>query len=74
MKIKRTTDPKTSTSVLLDDEARFVEFGRKAQDKYAHIQTTDKKDSYYYFENFKMMLYNSKVSFCKHLRLPYQNL
>ncbi|CAC5391295.1 unnamed protein product [Mytilus coruscus] len=60
MKIRKTTDPKT-TSILLDEGTRFVEFGKKAQDKYAQIQTSDKKDTYYYFENFKMMLYNSKI-------------
>lgn len=62
MKIKKSTDPKTSTSILLDETTRFVEFGKKAQDRYAQIQSSDKKDTYYFFENFKMMLYNSEVS------------
>lgn len=62
MKTKKHTNSKTSTSVLLDESKRFVKFGGEAQDEYAKIQLLDKKDTYYYFENFKMMLYNSNVS------------
>lgn len=53
---------KTSTSVLLDAHKKLIKFGSDAQDEYARIRAGRDLDSYYYFENFKMMLYGSKVS------------
>jgi len=52
---------KTSTSVLLDEHKNLLKFGSEAQDEYARIRTGTSSDDYYYFENFKMMLYGSKV-------------
>jgi len=52
---------KSSTSVLLDEHKTLLKFGSDAQDEYAKIRAGTGLNSYYYFENFKMMLYGSKV-------------
>ena len=55
---------KTATCLLLDKNKQFVAFGYDAQDEYARLQLQNEHQSYYYFHNFKMKLYNCKVKHC----------
>lgn len=54
---------KAPTSVLLDKENKFVDFGYKAEAKYFEwletmdYEETDSKDVFHYFNRFKMVLH-----------------
>ncbi|CAG2213168.1 unnamed protein product [Mytilus edulis] len=54
---------KAPTSVLLDKENKFVDFGYKAEAKYFEwletmdYEETDPKDVFHYFNRFKMVLH-----------------
>ncbi|KAK7880242.1 hypothetical protein WMY93_033090 [Mugilogobius chulae] len=52
--------PKTPTCVLFDEDQSFVEFGYKARDRYYHICHNSK--DFYYFKDFKMQLYNKRIT------------
>ena len=53
---------KTPTCVLLSPDGNFNKFGHAAVEAYAkHLAKGDNKD-FIYFERFKLVLYNTKVS------------
>ena len=52
---------KTPTTVLLDREQKFVEFGYEAAKMYSEYVEEDKADDYFYFRRFKMMLYENTM-------------
>ena len=53
---------KTPTCVLLSPEGNFCKFGHAAVETYAkHLARGNSKD-YIYFERFKLVLHNTKVS------------
>ncbi len=53
---------KTPTCVLLSPDGNFSKFGHAAVEAYAkHLAKGDNKD-FIYFERFKLVLYNTKVS------------
>jgi len=53
---------KTPTCVLLSPDGNFYKFGHAAVEAYAkHLAKGDNKD-FIYFERFKLVLYNTKVS------------
>lgn len=56
---------KTPTCLLLNKAKELVAFGYEAEDAYAELVLDNKHKDYYYFERFKMRLYDSKVS-CNH--------
>lgn len=49
---------KVPTTVLLDERKNFVDFGYKAEEKYAEFAEDNTHAEYYYFRRFKMMLYD----------------
>ncbi|XP_076071991.1 heat shock 70 kDa protein 12A-like [Mytilus galloprovincialis] len=59
---------KAPTSVLLDKENKFVDFGYKAEAKYFEwletmdYEETDPKDVFHYFNRFKMVLHQQKIN------------
>ncbi|CAL1581358.1 unnamed protein product [Knipowitschia caucasica] len=53
--------PKTPTCVLFDANGKFMHFGYKAKDKYLEMDKDDAAKNYF-FENFKMELYNKKIT------------
>lgn len=56
--------PKAPTCVLFHPNETFHSFGYEAQTYYRdHLQKGD-LITWFYFENFKMMLYKEKVCFC----------
>ena len=52
---------KTPTAVLLDQREEFLAFGFDAQNQYNELCEDEEGDQYYYFEQFKMILYDPKV-------------
>lgn len=52
---------RTPTCLLLNPDRTFHSFGFKAENKYAELCTDETHHEFYYFEKFKMELYN-KVS------------
>ncbi|XP_062607409.1 uncharacterized protein LOC134269204, partial [Saccostrea cucullata] len=48
---------KTSTTILLDENRRFVSFGYEAEKQYAELADENEHKDYYYFHRFKMILY-----------------
>ena len=52
---------KTPTCLLLKPDGEFVAFGFEAVSKYNDL-TEEEADEYYYFDRFKMKLYDNKVS------------
>ena len=52
---------KTPTCVLLKKNKEFVSFGYEAENAYAGIVTDREEDDYYFFQQFKMMLYTCEV-------------
>ena len=56
-----TTSTTVPTVALFDKDEKLVAFGEEAISKYSeHIIEKDHK-KFYFFQNFKMVLYNSKV-------------
>ena len=53
---------KAPTTVLLKPDQTFDSFGFKAEDKYTILCAKRDQKDWWYFENFKMELYNTKVS------------
>lgn len=49
---------KTPTTVLIDKNEKFVAFGFEAQTKYAELLENGEGKDYFYFQHFKMMLYD----------------
>ncbi|XP_060563863.1 heat shock 70 kDa protein 12A-like [Ruditapes philippinarum] len=58
----RTATEKAPTCVLLSPDKRFVAFGYEAEEKYKELLEEDAKnaDGHYFFERFKMKLYETK--------------
>ncbi|KAH3721893.1 hypothetical protein DPMN_064842, partial [Dreissena polymorpha] len=54
------SDIKAPTSLLLDSTRTFVAFGFSAETKYEQLVEDGKADDYYFFERFKMKLYETK--------------
>lgn len=55
---------KTPTCILFDPKKEFVAFGYEAQNEYsALVSEQGNWTEWYYFENFKMSLYENKVSY-----------
>ena len=57
-----TTNGKIPTLILFNKEQKFVAFGNKAFDEYKELVEENEHEDYYYFENFKMILYDEKVN------------
>jgi len=55
------TDGKIPTSILFDKKQKLVAFGNEAFDKYQELVMDKEQEDYYYFEKFKMVLYDEKV-------------
>lgn len=52
---------KTPTCLLLGKNKETVAFGYEAEDAYAELVLDNKHKNYYYFDKFKMRLYENKV-------------
>lgn len=50
---------KTPTTILLDNEEKFVAFGYEAESKYAELAEDEEQYDYFYCRRFKMLLYNT---------------
>jgi len=57
---------KTPTCILLKRNKEFVSFGYEAENEYAGIVTDHEEKDYFFFQNFKMMLYHCEVSMYIH--------
>ena len=55
------TDGKIPTCILFDEKQNFVAFGNNAITKYKELVWDNQEKEYYYFEKFKMCLYQRKV-------------
>lgn len=55
---------KTPTCLLLDKKREIVSFGYEAEDAYAELVLDDKHHDYYFFERFKMKLFQNKKLDC----------
>ncbi|NXX56248.1 HS12B protein, partial [Scopus umbretta] len=53
--------PKTPTCILFNQKQEFKKFGYDALMKYRSLPSND-ADNWYFFQNFKMKLYNTKVT------------
>ena len=63
---------KTPTTVLLDKDEKLVDFGFGAETAYAELSENEEHEEYYYFQRFKMMLYDkvrTSVRECSHVLL-----
>lgn len=49
---------KTPTTVLLDKDEKLVDFGFGAETAYAELSENEEHEEYYYFQRFKMILYD----------------
>ena len=47
-----------STTILLDNHQKFVAFGRDAEKKYSDLSANEEKEDFYYFHQFKLLLYD----------------
>jgi hypothetical protein len=52
---------KTPTCLLLDKKKEIVSFGYEAEDAYAELVLDEKHHDFYFFERFKMKLFQNKV-------------
>ena len=62
------THGKIPTSILFDGKQKFVAFGNEAFEKYQELVMEKEQEEYYYFEKFKMVLYDEKVNFNNHIK------
>ena len=53
---------KTPTCLLLTSEGKFHRFGHAAVETYTKHKTSDPADELLYFDRFKLVLHNTKVS------------
>ena len=56
------THGKIPTAILFDENQHFMEFGNKAIKKYKELVYDGEHKEKYFFNNFKMLLYNEMVS------------
>ena len=59
---------KTSTSALFDKHKRFHSFGYEAEDKYADLTLDNEAEDWYFFQRFKMTLFDKLVRLSSILR------
>ena len=52
---------KVPTAILFDKDQKFIAFGDDAENKYCQLAESDEEQSYFYFNQFKMMLYNTHI-------------
>ena len=52
---------KVPTVVLFDENREFVAFGEEAENRFCQLAEQVKENTYYYFSQFKMELYQTKV-------------
>jgi len=57
------TNGKIPTAILFDKDQKFVAFGNRAKTKYQNILLNKEQSKFYFFENFKMELYEEKVPY-----------
>lgn len=51
--------PRISTTILLDNDQKLVDFGRDAENIYSVLfANEEKKENFYYFHQFKLLLYD----------------
>ncbi|KAK7879794.1 hypothetical protein WMY93_033536 [Mugilogobius chulae] len=53
--------PKTPTCILFDGNGKFKHFGYEAKHKYLEMEKEEATE-HYFFENFKMELYNKRIT------------
>ena len=53
---------KEATAILFDENCKFVAFGEDAIDKYSDYTDKEEEKTWYFFNRFKMALYQEKVS------------
>ncbi|KAK3600523.1 hypothetical protein CHS0354_028723 [Potamilus streckersoni] len=51
---------KTPTCILFSPDQQFHSFGYEAEEKYSDLLMDEEHEAWYYFQKFKMMLYNSQ--------------
>ena len=54
---------KTSTSALFDKQKKFHSFGYEAEDKYSDLALDGEVEGWYFFQRFKMTLFDKLVWF-----------
>ena len=55
---------KTPTCLLLNKDQSFDSFGYKAVEKYAHLRSVYEEKEFFFFQNFKMKLFEVRVKNC----------
>jgi hypothetical protein len=54
---------KAPTTVLIQPDGHTLEaFGYEAEDRYAELADEEEHRTYYYFQRFKMMIFDTKVT------------
>ena len=57
---------KETTAILFNEDKEFVAFGEEAVEKFNSLADDDEESSWYFFNLFKMALYEKKVCFAFH--------
>ena len=57
-----TSSYRTATCILLNPYREFDSFGDKAKEKYKNLAEEQEHKNWYFFQHFKMELYNKKVN------------
>lgn len=47
-----------STTILLDNHQKLVDFGRDAEKIYSDLSAKEEQENFYYFHQFKLLLYD----------------
>ena len=55
---------KTPTCLLLNRDQSFDSFGYKALEKYANLRSVYEEKEFFFFQNFKMKLFEVRVKNC----------
>lgn len=55
---------KAPSAILIGPMKEVVAFGYEAQNKYANLVENSMSRDYYFFEKFKLILYNNRVRIC----------
>ena len=50
---------KAPSTILLDENKKFVAFGYEAEDQYSDLTLDGDHEKYYYFRRFKMLLFSA---------------
>ena len=62
---------KETTAILFNEDKEFVAFGEEAVEKFNSLADDDEESSCYFFNHFKMALYQEKVCFAFHFLLYF---